>query len=77
MSNIPDEILKARKQYKTIKIHCPSMDDNLNPVPELLNGECEYDRNGKCGSCDKFKGFWNEDRRVFSYGVYEGFCDNK
>ena len=75
-NTIPKEIVEARKQYKSITVHCPHM-KNMQPFPELLNEKCVNGKNGKCGSCDKFAGLWSEEGRISSYGSYEGFCDCK
>jgi len=76
-STIPQEIIEAREKYTSITVHCPHMDKNLQPFPELLNSTCPMGKDGRCGDCEKFIGFWSEDGSIFSYMSFEGFCDNK
>ena len=68
---------KCGYQYQSITVHCPHLDDNLNPSPELLNEFCKCGKDGKCYKCDKFIGFYSENGTTFSFGSYEDFCDYK
>jgi hypothetical protein len=71
----PLEITEARKKYKTIKVHSPTLDKNMRPQFELR----EYDENcnGYCSKCSHFKGVILTNGTVESYITYEGFCDDR
>ena len=77
MRRIPKGVLEAREHYKSVTVHCPHLDKNLRPMPELLNEKCECGNDGICGACDKFIGYWSEDGTTFAFGSYEGFCNCK
>lgn len=73
-----EEIREARKKYESIEVECPHLDENLRPVPQLISDYvCPAGRDGKCASCDLFRGFWSEDGYIAAYKLFEGFCDCK
>lgn len=81
MNNIPEEVRQARKQYRIIQIHCPHLDENLNPKPELcVDQVCPKSNDeefGKCFECQSFMGLFVPDGEIFAHMTFEGYCDQK
>ena len=60
----------------SIKVHTPTLDNNLHPKAELLNMKCPKGKDGVCHSCESFMGFFIKDKdgRMTSSQVYDGYC---
>lgn len=72
----PMTIEEAREKYTVTKVHCPTLDDNLNPDFHLLNMQCPFGKDGHCMKCEHFAGVHAEDGLLASYRSYEGFCSH-
>ncbi|MCK5605798.1 hypothetical protein KAR91_28135 [Candidatus Pacearchaeota archaeon] len=65
----------ARAKCHILDMHCPTLDDNMRPKPELLNMKCPSDLDGQCASCDRFVGFKpGDDGTIFAHMKIEGWC---
>jgi hypothetical protein len=78
VGNPDPTINQMREMYRSISMHAPTLDENMNPKFELLNMTCPLGRRQySCMTCDQFKGVFIDNDNINSYSKYEGFCGQK
>jgi hypothetical protein len=58
-----------------IRVHAPTLDEQMRPDFRLINMECPFGFDGHCGACDCFQGvMMGDDGMIASYMVFDGVC---
>jgi len=81
-NEISEETIELLEQIRSdntiITVHCPHLDDALQPVPELVDIKtCPNGLDGQCGKCEHYVGMYSPSGTIFAFMQFEGFCDSK
>ena len=76
MTEDPVTLEKAREVCTVVKVHAPTLTDNMSPDFRLINVSCPFEKDGHCGECPCFMGvdLSETEGAIFVSPTFDGFC---